>query len=136
MKPLLSWYFLCDTPTISPVLSSGVLHDMTSTYSERVIFIALQIQLKKLAEERQENCFTAEVLAKPEHHRFLIGRGGINIHKVREKTGVRIVFPTRQDENKELITIIGKQDAVEKAKEELLAKIKDLVFMFLCLFCS
>jgi len=83
-------------------------------------------QLLKLAEERLESSFTAEVTAKPEHHRFLIGKGGINIRKVREKTGVRIIFPTRQDENRELITIIGKKEAVEEAKKELNSKIKDL----------
>jgi len=85
-----------------------------------------EVQVRKLAEEREVNSFTAEVNAKPEHHRFLIGRGGINIRKVREKSGVRIIFPTRQDENRELITIIGKKEEVESAKEELLSKIKDL----------
>jgi len=85
-----------------------------------------EVQLKKLGEERLENSFTDEVTAKPEHHRFLIGRGGINIRKVREKTGARIIFPTRQDENQELITIIGKKEGVEEAKQELLSKIKDL----------
>ena len=83
-----------------------------------------------MGEERLENSFTAEVTAKPEHHRFLIGRGGVNIRKVREKTGVRIVFPTRQDENQELITIIGKKEAVEEAKDELLSKISQLVSDF------
>jgi len=83
-------------------------------------------QLKKLGEERLENSFTAEVTAKPEHHRFLIGRNGSNIRKVREKIGVRIIFPTRQDENQELITIIGKKESVEEAKAELMEKISQL----------
>lgn len=83
-------------------------------------------QLEKLAEERLENNFTAEVSAKPEHHRFLIGRNGMNVRKIRESTGARIIFPTRQDENKEIITIIGKKESVEKAKVELEQKIKDL----------
>ena len=85
-----------------------------------------EIQLKKLAEERQENNYTAEVTAKAEHHRFLIGKGGVNIRKVREKTGARIIFPTKNDENKELITIIGTKESVEEAKADLLNKIKDL----------
>lgn len=71
--------------------------------------------------------FTAEIRAKPEHHRFLIGRGGGSIRKVREDTGARIVFPTSKDEDKELITIIGKKESVEAAKEHLLKSIKDLV---------
>lgn len=36
---------------------------------------------KQLA-ERQLSSFTAEVRAKPEFHRYLIGRGGANISKV------------------------------------------------------
>lgn len=83
-------------------------------------------QLKKLAEERLESSFTAEVTAKPEHHRFLIGRAGANIRKVREKTGVRIVFPSRTDENQELIIIMGKKEAVEEAKADLMSKISQL----------
>lgn len=85
-----------------------------------------RVQLKKLADERLEHSHTAEVHAKPEHHRFLIGRNGANISKIRESTGARIVFPTRQDDNKELITIIGKKDAVEKAKKELESTIQAL----------
>jgi len=85
-----------------------------------------KVQLKKLAEERLENSFTEEVKAKPEHHRFLIGRNGMNIRQLRESTGARIVFPTRQDDNKEIITIIGKKDAVQKAKKELETKIEAL----------
>lgn len=72
--------------------------------------------------------------AKPEHHRFLIGRGGIKIRQVREKTGARIIFPTAKDENQEIITIIGKEKAVEAAKTELMDQIKDLVSLMLCHF--
>lgn len=46
---------------------------------------------------------------------------------MRENTGARIVFPTQSDEDKELITIIGKKEGVEAAKQELLKAIKDLV---------
>lgn len=83
-------------------------------------------QLVKLAGERQENSFTAEVNAKAEHHRYIIGRGGANIRKFRERTGVRVIFPTHSDEKKDVITLIGKEEAVLKAKEELEGKIKDL----------
>ena len=37
------------------------------------------------------------------------------------------MFPTPNDEDKELITIIGKKEGVEAAKQELLKSIKDLV---------
>lgn len=40
-------------------------------------------QLIELATELQQNSFTAEVKAKPQHHRFLIGKSGANIKRVR-----------------------------------------------------
>ena len=38
-----------------------------------------------------------------------------------------MVFPTSADEDKELITIIGRKEGVDAAKEELLKSIKELV---------
>lgn len=71
--------------------------------------------------------FTAEVRAKPQQHKFLIGKNGANIKKIRDSTGARIVFPTDKDEDKEVITIIGKKESVDKAKAELEATIKEIV---------
>ncbi|CAM1304348.1 HDLBP (predicted), partial [Pycnogonum litorale] len=51
-------------------------------------------QLTELANEKQLNNHTAEIKARPEHHKFLIGRNGVNIKKVRDKSGARIVFPS------------------------------------------
>ena len=48
------------------------------------------------------------------------------MNKIKGSTGTRIVFPNDKDEDKELITIIGKKECVAKAKEQLLATIKDL----------
>ncbi|XP_075236995.1 satellite-binding protein 1 Dp1 [Lycorma delicatula] len=83
-------------------------------------------QLQELATELHQNSFTAEVKAKPQHHRFLIGKNGANIRKIRESTGCRIIFPSEQDEDQELITIIGKKESVKQAKEELEAAIKEI----------
>ena len=69
----------------------------------------------------------SEVKAKPEYHRFLIGRGGANIRKVRDSTGARIIFPNSSDADQESITLIGKKESVEMAKAELEMLIKDLV---------
>ncbi|XP_015598207.1 vigilin [Cephus cinctus] len=76
--------------------------------------------------EKQLSSFSATVRAKAQHHKFLIGKNGANIKKIRESTGARIIFPTEQDEDKEIITIIGKEDAVEKAKAELEATIEEI----------
>lgn len=84
-------------------------------------------QLLELTTERQLSSYSAEVRAKPQHHKFLIGKNGVNIKKIRDLTGARIVFPTDKDDDKEAITIIGKQEAVERAKAELEATIKEIV---------
>ncbi|GJQ75567.1 hypothetical protein Trydic_g17648 [Trypoxylus dichotomus] len=83
-------------------------------------------QLLDLANERQLSSYVAEVRAKPQHHKFLIGKNGANIKKIRDSTGARVVFPTNDDEDNELITIIGKKDAVEQAKALLEASIRDI----------
>uniref|UniRef100_A0A8D3E9F1 Vigilin n=1 Tax=Scophthalmus maximus TaxID=52904 RepID=A0A8D3E9F1_SCOMX len=83
-------------------------------------------QLLQLAEEKQVNNFTAELQAKPEYHKFLIGRGGANIRRVRDRTGARIIFPSPDDTEQELITIVGKEEAVRLAQKELESLVKNL----------
>ncbi|CAH1154251.1 unnamed protein product [Phaedon cochleariae] len=83
-------------------------------------------QLLDLANERQLASFSAEVRAKAQHHKFLIGKNGANIKKIRDSTGARIVFPSNNDDDREVITIIGKKEAVEEAKDALQAMIKDI----------
>lgn len=83
-------------------------------------------QLLELTNERKESSFTAEVKAKSQYHKFLIGRGGANIRKVRENTGARIIFPGTNDADQETISIIGREDGVKQAKAELEALIKNL----------
>ncbi|XP_023139106.2 LOW QUALITY PROTEIN: vigilin [Amphiprion ocellaris] len=83
-------------------------------------------QLLQLAEEKQVNNFTAELQAKPEYYKFLIGRGGANIRRVRDRTGARIIFPSPDDTEQELITIVGKEEAVRQAQKELESLVKNL----------
>ncbi|MGH0184065.1 UNVERIFIED_CONTAM: hypothetical protein FKN15_013883 [Acipenser sinensis] len=83
-------------------------------------------QLLQLAEEKQINNYTVELQAKPEYHKFLIGRGGGNIRKVRDRTGARIIFPASEEKDLELITIVGKEEAVRLAQRELEELIKNL----------
>ncbi|XP_009585294.1 PREDICTED: vigilin isoform X2 [Fulmarus glacialis] len=83
-------------------------------------------QLLHLAEEKQTKSYTVDLRAKPEYHKFLIGKGGGNIRKVRDNTGARIIFPTPEDKDQELITIMGTEEAVKEAQKELEALIKNL----------
>ncbi|XP_069344150.1 vigilin isoform X2 [Eulemur rufifrons] len=83
-------------------------------------------QLLHLAEEKQTKSFTVDMRAKPEYHKFLIGKGGGKIRKVRDSTGARIIFPAAEDKDQDLITIVGKEDAVREAQRELEALIQNL----------
>lgn len=83
-------------------------------------------QLFELTTEMQLTSYSVEVRAKVQHHKFLIGKNGANIKKIRESTGARIMFPTEEDLDKEIITIMGKKEAVEKAKAELEANISEI----------
>merc|ERR1712223_1909307 len=82
--------------------------------------------LTEMSTERQLNSSQATIKAKPEHHKFLIGRQGVNIQTVRDKTGARIIFPSEKDVDREVITILGSKEAVEAAKKELETRIRDL----------
>lgn len=82
--------------------------------------------LVELANEKKESCWTAEIHARPEFHRFLIGRNGANVQELYRTTGARPVFPASSDPDPTLITIVGKQEAVNKAKAILETKIQDL----------
>merc|ERR1712241_954477 len=82
--------------------------------------------LVEMSNERMLNSISATIRAKPEHHKFLIGRNGVNIQSVRDKTGARIIFPSEKDEDREIITILGTKESVASAKIELESRIKDL----------
>lgn len=85
-------------------------------------------QLLELASEKKETGFSVEIKAKPEYHKFLIGRGGSNVKLLRENTGARVIFPSINDtpEHQNIITIVGRQEAVEAAKKDLEEKIFNL----------
>ena len=71
--------------------------------------------LLELSKEKINSSESAEVRAKPEHHKFLIGRQGANIQSIRDKTGARIIFPGEKDKDREVITILGTKEAVAAA---------------------
>merc|ERR1712198_62690 len=81
---------------------------------------------KEMSEEKQLSGITVEIKAKPQHHKFLIGKAGIHIQKIRDDTGARIIFPGPNDTDKETIVVIGTKEAVENAKKTMEAKIKEL----------
>jgi len=84
-------------------------------------------QLTDLASERQINGYCEELKADTKFHKFLIGRKGGNIAKIREQHNVRVVFPGPQEKDQEVITIIGKEEDTKRALGELKAIIEELM---------
>jgi predicted PilT family ATPase len=83
--------------------------------------------LLDLAKDKEMSSFTAEIKAKPELFRFLIGRGGTKIHKLREAhPHVRIMLPRHEDADQETIHLVGKKEDVEKAKSQMESVINEL----------
>jgi transcription antitermination factor NusA-like protein len=82
--------------------------------------------LLDLANDTTNSRMTAELHAKPEYHRFLIGRNGIHLRELLDRTGARVIFPNPSDGESDTILIIGKQEAIDKARRELETKIRDL----------
>lgn len=50
---------------------------------------------------------------------------------MRDSTGARIIFPTPEDKEQELIMVIGTEEAVAEAQKELEALIKSLVNLYI-----
>lgn len=48
---------------------------------------------------------------------------------MRDRTGARIIFPSPDDTEQELITIVGKEEAVRQAQKELENLVKNLVIL-------
>ena len=55
---------------------------------------------------------------------------------MRDSTGARIIFPTVDDQDQELITVVGTEEAVKEATKELEELIKSLVSPPYVLFVS
>lgn len=83
-------------------------------------------QLTQLAKQKELASYTIQIKCKAEFHRFLIGKSGASIKKVRENTGARIVFPGPSDSDKETIVLIGKKEDVEKAEKMLKERIESM----------
>ena len=81
--------------------------------------------LKDVAKHVEETTEEASIPTKPEYIKFLIGREGANVKKIREAyPSVRIIFPEAGGEQK--IFLLGKKDEVEAVKKSYEKQIKDL----------
>lgn len=85
-----------------------------------------KLRLMELSEKRASKSFTDSVKANPQYHKFLIGKNGATIKKIREQTDTYIIFPDAAAEDKETITIIGAEAGVAEAKKQLQDMVKDI----------
>lgn len=79
-----------------------------------------------LAKDREANFSEDVVKAKQEFHRFIIGKGGARLNKIKAAGNVRIMFPRQSDADQESIHLLGTNEEVVRAKAELESIIKQL----------
>ena len=89
--------------------------------------------LVNMSNDYQTNNYSETIKAKVEHHRYLIGKNGSNINKLREKANVRINFASEgpnaaaaKESDLQDIIITGKKEEVQKAVKIIEEKIKEL----------
>ena len=75
--------------------------------------------LQKEIELITEQIKIKEVSIDPSYHRYIIGKGGQQIKKIREETGAAISIPEPNTPNANIITIEGSDDAIVRASHEL-----------------
>jgi exosome complex RNA-binding protein Rrp4/ribosomal protein S3 len=82
--------------------------------------------LKEVAKHCEETTEEVSIATKPEFVKFLIGRDGGNVKKLREKyPSVRIIFPMENDQDPQIV-LIGKKDEVTAVKDVYEKQIQEL----------
>lgn len=71
--------------------------------------------LNKIVKNLAEENFMLEVLIFKQFHKFVIGKGGANIKKIRDETQTKIELPS-EDERSDVIRIIGREENVLQAR--------------------
>merc|ERR1712180_162502 len=72
----------------------------------------------KLTKELLESGYQTKVPIFKQFHKFVIGKGGANIRRIRDETDTRIDLPDSGSDS-DMITITGKKDNVMKAVEAI-----------------
>lgn len=81
----------------------------------------------ELSNDKQLNNYEENLKCKYEFHKFIIGKNGVNINKIKNAHNVRVIFPKEDEhEHKNEITIVGKKESVQASKKELEAMISQL----------
>ena len=72
----------------------------------------------KIVREMQESSYQVKVPIFKQFHKFIIGKGGANIKRIRDETDTKIDLPDSGSDS-DMITITGKKPNVNKAVSEI-----------------
>ena len=72
------------------------------------------------------NNYMQQVHIFKQFHKNIIGKGGANIKKIRDETDTRIDLPSESSDS-DVISITGKKENVEKARDKIETIQKELV---------
>lgn len=92
--------------------------------SAESIVKAKELIEKALAQAKKQDATGYLVLPDPKTYRYVIGQGGSKVNAIRTQSNCKIQVPRDQAKD-EAIEIIGTEDGIEKAKELILAAVKD-----------
>lgn len=88
--------------------------------------------LVAMSNDYQTNNYSEELKVKVQHHRYLIGKNGSSIAKLRDQTNVRLYFASdsvggnSKDADPEKVIITGKKEEVQKVRAILENRVKEL----------
>ncbi|KAK3295169.1 uncharacterized protein B0H64DRAFT_358571 [Chaetomium fimeti] len=77
-----------------------------------------------LDQASNQNAIGYLVLPDPKTYRFVIGQGGSKVNSIRKQSGCKITVPRDQTQG-DAIEVVGTKEGVEKAKELILAAVRE-----------
>lgn len=77
-----------------------------------------------LEQARKQTAIGYLILPDPKTYRYVIGQGGSKVNSIRKQSGCKITVP-RDQAKAEAIEVVGTKEGVEKAKELILAAVRD-----------
>lgn len=77
-----------------------------------------------LEQTRKQTAAGYLILPDPKTYRYVIGQGGSKVNSIRKQSGCRITVPRDQAKG-EAIEVVGTKEGVEKAKELILAAVRE-----------
>lgn len=77
-----------------------------------------------IEQAKKQNATGYLILPDPKTYRYVIGQGGSKVNSIRKQSGCKITVPRDQAKG-EAIEVVGTKEGVEKAKDLILAAVKE-----------